>query len=162
DPRQSGKVIGFEAELADEIAKKLGCKATFVQCDYKSLLELLNRGDDVELAINGIEQTTEKRRVAELSRPYYVASMRLAMRDGSPDAKALEDLKGKRVGVLPDTLADKLASDAGCEPARYDAGFETVYKELAQGRTDAVLTDEPTAKYYAPLEPGIHVLPRSF
>lgn len=162
DPRQTGHIIGFEAELAEAIAGKLGVKAKFIQCDYKSLLELVNRGDDADVAINGIEQTSDKRGYVEMSRPYYVASMRLAQRDGTPDVKALDQLKGKRVGVLPDTSADRLATAAGAVAARYDSGFDNVYKELAQGRTDAVLTDEPTAHYYAPLEPGIHVLPAAF
>ncbi len=162
DPRQTGKYIGFETEIAEEIAKRLGVKSKFVQCDYQSLLELVNRGGDADLAINGIEQTGEKRRVCELSHPYYVATMRLAQRNGTVDVKALDQLKGKRIGVLPDTLADKMAQDAGAEPARYTAGFESVYKELAQGRTDAVLTDEPTAIYYAPLEQGIHVVKQPF
>ena len=162
DPRRTGRFIGFEVEIADALAAKLGVKARFVQCDYKSILDLLNRGDDVDVAINGIELTGEKRRVAELSTPYYVASMRLGVREGTAEITSLEAFKGKKVGVLPDTLADRMVQDAGAIPARYDSGFENVYRELAQNRTDGVLTDEPTALFYATLEPGIHVFDRSF
>ncbi len=161
DPRRSGRFIGFEADLADALAEKLGVKAVLDPCDYEQIFNRLGRGD-VDLGINGIELTGEKRKVAELSRPYYVAAMRLAVRAGSPPVASLEEMKGKTIGVVPTTLAERLVAEAGATPRPYNQGFELVYQQLAQGLTDGVLTDDPTTLYYATLEPGVKVLEKSF
>jgi polar amino acid transport system substrate-binding protein len=171
DPKNPEKLVGFEVELADAIAAKLGVKARFVQSEYKTLLDLLARGDDIDLAINGIEATEDKRRICDLSRLYYVAEERLAVRTnaGGSGERAkeawrpgsLDELKGKKAGTLPATLADRLLVAAGAEVHEYDTGLETVYGDLVLGRIDAVLIDEPTALYYGKID-GVTILDKSF
>jgi polar amino acid transport system substrate-binding protein len=156
-----GRLRGFEAELADLLARRLGRTARHVQGPFAQLLPLLERGD-VDVVINGIEATDDRARAYALSRPYWAGPERLTVRRGDPRAPAsLADLRGRRVGTLPGTLAERMLREAGAEVRTYDGGQEDPYRDLALGRTDAVLLDAPIALYYGD-RPELTTLPAGF
>ena len=156
-----GHLRGFEAELAGLLAARLGRTAHHVQAPFAQLLPLLERGD-VEVIINGIEATEDRARAYALSRPYWAGPERLTVRRNDPGAPAtLADLRGRRVGTLPGTLAERMLRAAGAEVRTYDGGQEDPYRDLALGRTDAVLLDAPVALYYGE-RPELTTLPAGF
>src|SRR5581483_3720954 len=148
DPMDPNRLVGFEVELADALGKKLELRARPVPGAWDKLLELLSRGD-FDIALNGIEVAEEKKRVALLSRPYFSAPERLTVRQGDASApRALAALKGRKVGSLPGSLAERIATQAGAEVHTYEGGQDEIYADLKLGRTDAVLLDAPVATYY--------------
>lgn len=155
-------LVGFEVDLADALAKKLGVRARPVQGQWEQLLELLNRGD-FDVALNGIEIAEEKKRVVALSRPYYAAEERLTVRKGDATApRTLEAVKGRRVGTLPGSLAERILKRAGADVRTYEGGQNDIYDDLRLGRTDAVLLDFPITRYYGEIEPALEVVPGAF
>jgi polar amino acid transport system substrate-binding protein len=162
DPRDPNRLIGFEVDLADAIAKQLGVTAHPVQGQWDKLLELLARGD-FDVALNGIEASEEKLRVSLLSEPYYVAAERMTIRRGDASApRSIDDVKGRRLGTLPGALAESILARAGAEVHTYDGGQDDIYKDLLLGRTDGVLLDDPITQYYGAIEPELEVVPGSF
>jgi polar amino acid transport system substrate-binding protein len=162
DPMDPNHLIGFEVELADALAKKLGVRARPVQGQWDKLLSLLARGD-FEVAINGIEVAEEKKRVVDLTRPYYVAAERLTVRRGDPNAPhSLSELKGRPVGTLPGSLAERILRREGVEVKTYDGGQDEIYADLLLGRTAAVLLDDPVTRYYGAIQPELEVVPGAF
>jgi polar amino acid transport system substrate-binding protein len=162
DPMDPNHLVGFEVDLADALAAKLSTHARPVQGAWEHLLELLERGD-FDLALNGIEVAEEKRRVCELSRPYYVAEERLTVRRNDAGApRTLAALKGRRVGTLPGSLAERILRRAGAEVRTYDGGQNEIYDDLRHGRTDAVLLDFPITRFYGEIEPSLEVVPSVF
>ncbi len=162
DPMDPNHLIGFEVDLADALAKKLGVRARPVQGQWDQLLELLARGD-FDVALNGIEVAAEKTRVCELTRPYYVAAERLTVRRGDGNApRSLESLRGRPVGTLPGSLAERILKRAGASVKSYDGGQNEIYDDLRIGRSEAVLLDEPIARYYGAIDPALQVLDGSF
>lgn len=162
DPMDPNHLIGFEVDLAEALASKLGARARPVQGQWESLLELLDRGD-FDVVVNGIEVAEEKKRVAELSRPYYAAAERLTVR--RHDAKAprsLAELRGRRVGTLPGSLAERILTRAGADVKTYEGGQNDIYDDLRIGRTDAVLLDDPITRYYGAIEPSLEVVSGAF
>lgn len=146
------RLIGFEVELAELLAKRLGTTAKPVAGPWDKLLELLARGD-FDIALNGIEVAAEKKRVALLSRPYFAAAEVLTIRRGDASApRTLEALKGKRVGTLPGSLAERIAQRFEADVRTYEGGQDEIYDDLKLGRTDAVLLDEVIARYYGELD----------
>jgi polar amino acid transport system substrate-binding protein len=126
-----------------------------VQGQWDGLLDLLARGD-FDVAMNGLEVAEEKRRVAELSRPYYATSEHLTVRHGDPKApRTLEALKGRKVGTLPSSLAERILKRAGAEVKTYDGGQNDIFDDLRLGRTDAVLMDDPVTLYYGTIDPAL-------
>ena len=162
DPMNPNHLIGFEVDLAAALAAELGVRARPVQGQWDLLLDLLARGD-FDVALNGIEVAEEKQRVCALTRPYYVAPERLTVRRGDAAApRALTALRGRRVGTLPGSLAERILQRAGAEVRTYDGGQNEIYADLLLGRTDAVLLDSPISLYYGEIEPGLETIAGDF
>jgi polar amino acid transport system substrate-binding protein len=162
DPMDPNRLIGFEVDLAEAIAGKLGVRARPVLGPWDSLLELLARGD-FDVALNGIEVAEEKKRVCDLSRPYYAAAERLTVRRGDTHAPhALAQVKGRPVGTLPGSLAERILRREGAQVKAYEGGQDEIFADLKLGRTDAVLLDEPITRYYGAIDPDLEVVPGTF
>ena len=162
DPMDPNHLIGFEVDLAAAIAGELGVRARPIQGQWDVLLDLLARGD-FDVALNGIEVAEEKGRVALLTRPYYVAPERLTVRRADAQAlRTLDDVRGRRVGTLPGSLAERILTRAGAEVRTYDGGQNEIYADLVLGRTDAVLLDAPISLYYGEIEPALAAVPGDF
>jgi polar amino acid transport system substrate-binding protein len=152
DPMDPTRLIGFEVDVAEQLAKRLGTTSNLVPGPWGTLLEHLARGD-FDIALNGIEVAAEKKRVALLSRPYFAAAEVLTVRRGDELApRSLEALKGRKVGTLPGSLAERIAQRFEADVRTYEGGQDEIYDDLKHGRTDAVLLDEPIAQYYGGLE----------
>lgn len=156
-PQQPGVLIGFEVEIANALARKLGVRAAFHQNDWSNLVPSLERGD-FDIVLNGLEDTAARRTRLQLSRPYFVYGETLAVRAGSP-LQALSDLKGRRVGTLNQTVAQDLLTASGAEVVLYE-GQQEPYLDLARGRVEGVLLDHVIADRYGCAQPGLHCLKR--
>ena len=147
DPHDASRLIGFEAELADALARHLGVRAEFVQNDWQTLIPSLERGD-VDMVMNGLEVTPARAGRVAFTRPYYAFSETLVMRRDAPAVSSLSDLRSHRVGTLGSSLAhDLLAATPGVEIVLYE-GVEEPYIDLEQGRIDAVVLDNVIARRY--------------
>ncbi|MBK9259574.1 MAG: ABC transporter permease subunit [Polyangiaceae bacterium] len=162
DPMDPNHLIGFEVDFAAALAKKLGIRPRPVQGSWEQLLALLARGD-FDVVINGVEIADEKKRIVDLSRPYYIAAERLTVRKGDKNApRTLEDTKGRKVGTLPGSLAARLLQRAGADVRTYEGGQNEIYDDLKIGRTDAVLLDDPITLYYGAIDPALEVVDGAF
>src|SRR5262245_24427195 len=147
DPRDGRGLVGFEVEIADALARRLGVRAEFVQNDWQTLIPSLERGD-FDVAMNGIEVTPARRARVSFTRPYYGFDETLVVRREDHAIATLTDLRGERVGTLDGSLAlDLLADVPGVEIVRYE-GVEEPYADLEQGRVRAVLLDSIIAARY--------------
>jgi polar amino acid transport system substrate-binding protein len=156
-----GRFQGFELELAEALAAKLGRTARHVQGPFAQLLPLLERGD-VDVVINGIEISEDRQRAYGLTRPYWAGPERLTVRRGEAHPpSALEELRGRPVGTLPGTVAERSLRSVGADVRTYDGSQEDPYRDLALGRIDAVLLEAPVALYYGEL-PGLVTLEAGF
>ncbi|MHB8843964.1 MAG: ABC transporter substrate-binding protein/permease [Nitrospirota bacterium] len=146
DPRDPSKLIGFELDIAEAVAKRMGVRAQLVQTAWDSLIPALERGD-YDLAMNGLEITSERLDRVLMSRPYYVYALQLMVRKDDDRIHGTSDLRGKTVGTLAGAVAhDLLASIGGVDIRSYSAAWP--YEDLALGRLDAVFLDTPITVYY--------------
>jgi polar amino acid transport system substrate-binding protein len=159
DPTQPDHVIGFEVDIMDAIARRLGVRARMVQYAWSNLVPSLERGD-FDVICNGLEATDDRRQRLLLSNPYYVYAETLTVRNGS-DVRSVFDLGGKRVGTLNQTYAYDILRKLYGDVAKVYEGNEEPYTDLELGRTDAVLLDNIIADRYActPQHPALHCLP---
>ena len=147
DPQQPERLIGFEAELADALAARLGVKAAMVQNQWDQLTPALLRGN-FDIILNGLELTPENQQRIALTRPYFVYAQQIVTRKETDGLTRLENLKGKSVGVLSSSVAQRLVEAAGLEPKIYPGNVETL-RDLKAGRLEAVVLDLPIAIHYA-------------
>jgi polar amino acid transport system substrate-binding protein len=156
DPARPGHIVGFEAELAEALARALGVRAEFVQNDWSTLVPSLERGT-FDVALNGLEVTPARLARVAFTRPYYLFSERLMARVGDGRVRDLAALRGLRVGTLANSQAWDLLLAAGAVAVPYE-GVDEPFADLAAGRTDAVLMDDVIAERYAPRHAGLRVV----
>src|SRR5450432_2175682 len=156
DPARPGHLIGFEAELAEALARALGVRAELVQNDWSTLVPSLERGT-FDVALNGLEVTPARAARVAFTRPYYLFSERLVARAGDAGVLSLASLRGRRVGTLASSQAWDLLLAAGATAIPYE-GVDEPFADLANGRTDAVLMDDIITDRYAPRHAGLRVV----
>lgn len=153
DPKDPTKLIGFEVEIVEAIAKQLGVRPQIVQTAWDSLIPALERGD-YDMAMNGIEILPEREKRVLFSRPYYVYTLQLVVRKDDDRIKSIHDLSGKKVGTLAGAVAqDMLTKIGGVDIRSYSAAWP--YEDLALRRLDAVFLDTPIAAYYGRPDPRL-------
>ncbi len=154
DPENPDRLIGFEVDLVEALAKKLGRKPEYVQNQWDGLVPGLKRGD-YDIAINGIEITEERLREAAFSIPYFHTYEQISVRRGDESIQSLAAARGKVAGALTASLAERILEEAGGIETRSYSSQTNLYEDLANGRLDLVLMDQPVAVYYADPDPRL-------
>lgn len=158
DPEHPENVIGFEAEIVEALAKELGMRVQRFQNNWGGLVQGLNR-HDYDIVVNGLEITEDRAQVVNFTEPYYVTAEALSVRKNDEAIRGVNDLTGKRVGTLTGSLAQRLLSEWEFPLEVKTYGEELhLYNDLAFGRLDAVLLDEPIALYYAKSNPELKIV----
>ena len=148
DPRDPSKLVGFDVEIAELIAKKLGRTPQFLQVQFTSLDQSAKRGD-FDIGLSGIEDIPARRQSLAASIPYYEFREVLTIREGDRERyRSLAGLKGKRVATLGGTMAYDLLLEAerthGITAVSYDDDVHP-YSDLLLGRVDGVVLDNVLA-----------------
>lgn len=157
DPAAPSHVIGFEAEIIAAVAKRLGRTAQFVQNGWGSLIPGLDR-DSYDVSIDGLEITAEHAAKVDFSDSYLTSYEQIVVRRGTPGLTTMAALVDRRVGSLKASLAERLLREApGVIAVPYDSEIDA-YSDLANGRLDAVLMDQPIAQYYAAPDPRLELV----
>ncbi len=154
DPKNPRQIVGFEVELAEALGRQLKRKPVFVQNQWDALIQGLRR-NNYDLALNGLEITEDRKTQINFSLPYYATTLQISVRVDENSIKSLADLKGKLVGTLKYSLAQRvLEREGGIRLRTYD-GLINAYQDLGFGRTDAVFNDYPIAVYYSKPNPKL-------
>lgn len=108
---QNGKIVGFDVDLIDLVAKDLGVKQTIVDTPFEGIEtgEAFKTGK-CDLAAAAITITDKRDRVMDFSDGYFDANQALLVKKGS-GVKALKDLKGKVLGVQQGTTGEEYAKE---------------------------------------------------
>ena len=161
DPHHPSQLIGFEFELAEALAKKLGVHAAMVQNQWDQLIPALDRGN-FDIILNGLELTPEHQQRIALSRPYYVYAQQIVTRKDAPILQGMADLEGKVVGVLSGSVAERLIRQATNVVWKSYPGNVETFADLKNGRLEAVLVDLPIAIHYARPDPLLQLSGKPF
>lgn len=161
DPQDPNRLIGFEVDIAEELASRLGVEQRMVQTPWSTLPQALTRGD-FDIVLNGLEVTPERQQRLLFTRPYYRFQEALMVREDSQDIEDLGDLAGRRAGTLKGALAQQILQEVpGINIILYDDNVSP-YRDLALGRLDGVLMDFPIAHYYGEKVPGLRYAGRAY
>ena len=70
DPADPSRVVGFDVEVAELIARGLGRAPRFVEVAFASIDQSIARGD-ADIGLSGIEDTPARRAGYAVTLPYY-------------------------------------------------------------------------------------------
>jgi polar amino acid transport system substrate-binding protein len=145
----SGKLTGFDVDLSQALASRLGRKnATFDQLPFTSLLPAVTSGRD-QVAISGILDTAQRRKQVSFSKPYINDSFVISVKSSNSSVKGISDLSKASIAVQVGTIPEEFVK-AKLPKAKIVTVQDTpsAFQLVAQGRADAVITDAPVAGYY--------------
>jgi polar amino acid transport system substrate-binding protein len=153
----SGKVIGFDVDLMDLVAKDLGVEQKIVDTPFEGIRsgQDLNTGK-CDVAAAGMTITEERRKVMNFSAPYFNATQSMLVKAGKP-YKSLDDLRGKKFGVQAGTTGRDYAKKVEQEKGLQLVEFEDLAAEqqaLANGQVEAAINDLPVWTEYIKEHPG--------
>lgn len=141
------KFVGFDVDLISAIAKEMDCKPKFYDMKFEELLPSLESGK-VDLVVSGMTITSERRKMAEFSDPYYKTGISIIVRKKDKAINSVEDLPGKRIAVKRGTTsADMVKKMKGVILKETNSAADAL-QELDKGLVEAVVNDKPVNAYY--------------
>jgi polar amino acid transport system substrate-binding protein len=149
----SGKIVGFDVDLAKEVFERIGLEVRFQPIDWTMKEAELTSGN-IDLIWNGYTITEERKEKVAFTEPYLEnKQIVVVLADSTINAKA--DLAGKKVAIQNQSSAvdavntepELVASFDGGEPILFETNNEC-FMDLEAKRADAVVADEVLARYY--------------
>jgi len=157
---KDGKVVGFDVDILNLLAKKLGVKEKVISIDWNQITSgAVFAARKCDVAMGGETITKKRAQVVLFSDPYFDATQVLLVKKGS-GISGLADLKGKRLGVQTDTTgqiyADKRASKYGYTTVIFsDVALET--SAVSAGAVAAAINDNGPMYQYVQSHPKTKV-----
>ncbi len=148
----SGKVVGFDFDLMDLVAKKLGVTTEIVDIEFQQITSgAAFAAKKCDVGAAAITIKADRQAAALFSDPYFAATQALLVQDGS-GIKDLSVLKGKVVGVQTDTTgmdyANNNAAANGYTVKVFD-DFPSSANAVLAGTVDAAINDNGVVYNYS-------------
>ena len=151
----SGELVGYDVEVANAIAEKLGVKATFVEGGWDGLLAGLESGR-YDIMVNGVDIDEERQEKYDFSVPYAYNRTAVIVRGDDDSVQSMEDLNGKSTANTISSTYAELAERYGANVTGVDDLNQT-FELLLTGRIDATLNAEVTYYDYMKAHPDANV-----
>src|ERR687891_2927077 len=137
---QTGEVEGFDVDLGNYIADRLGVEPNFREATSDNRIPLLVDGT-IDLILSTMTITEERDLEIDFSEPYYVAYGDVLVPQDS-DIQTIDDLNGQRVcTALGSTYADTIKKEAPDADLRLVDLYSECFDQVQTGAVDAVSTD---------------------
>ena len=158
----SGNLVGFEIDLVNEVAKRLGKEAKIENIPFNGLFSAVQSGQ-IDAAVSSITITQKRLQSVSFAQPYYDSDQSLTVTAAS-GLKKLEDMKGKVIGVDTGSTGDMWATqhqaEYGFGEIRKFEGLAPAMLDLEAGRIDGYISDIPALLYYVKDKPQFAVVQR--
>ena len=152
------QIVGFDIEIAKELAKDLGVKLEIKDMAFDGLLVAL-QADKMDMIFAGMTPTDERKQNADFSDIYFTATHRFILRSGDEATiTKMEDLKGKKIGVQKGSIQADIAK-ANFQEAdiKLLEKVPDLILDLKNKKVDAILVESTVADIQAQKNPGIAV-----
>jgi polar amino acid transport system substrate-binding protein len=151
----NGPYVGFEVDLAEYLAKKLGRVSKPVEAEWSTLPELLDKPREgekgIDLVLNGYESRDDLKANYAATVPYYVYRLQLVARKDDDTVAGWHDLKpkGKRIGVLEGSIAFDYCDKRYPGQVVANKDVATMFNSVAdQTHADVTVQDNPACVFY--------------
>ena len=152
-------IVGFDIDIAKEIAKDLGVELEIKDMDFNGLLAALET-ENVDMVIAGMTPDEERKKSVDFSKVYYDPEQGLLVRDEDKEKyKSIEDLKGMKVGAQKGTVQEEVANDIEDSQVKALGKITDLVLELKNGKIDGVILAIPVAKAYDKANPDLSLSP---
>lgn len=144
---QGGKVVGFDVDMIDLVAKKLGVTQQVIDTPFETIKtgSALNAGK-CDVAAAGMTIKPERARFVDFSKPYFNATQALMTKKGTAFA-SLNDVKAKKlhVGSQAQTTGEEYVQGKGIDAKSYEDSA-SLLNGLRSGEVDVIVEDYPVVQ----------------
>jgi len=141
----TGKLVGFDVDVANKMGQLLGLKVDFKNPAWETIPAGLQQGK-YDVSIGSMTITPERQKVLAFTDPYYYTSGQIFVKKGGPQITGVADLAGKKVGVgAATTYYDYLKKNTKAVVKTYTTDADA-FPDLANGNLDFVMTAGPTGQ----------------
>lgn len=150
---KEGKIVGYDPDIADAMAPKIGVKAQFIDTAWSGIIPALY-ARKFDCIMSAMTMTKERAEKVLFSMPYADASNVILLRADEDRIKTADDLSGKILGVQLGSAAagiikvfeSKLtaAGKPGYADVKQYEHYPEAYQDLLNKRTDAVVNSRST------------------
>ncbi|MCC8061570.1 MAG: transporter substrate-binding domain-containing protein [Clostridiales bacterium] len=154
---EKDELVGYDVEVAQLIAEKLGVEVKFIEGEWDGLLAGLD-DSRYDIMVNGVGITEERQEKYDFSTPYAYNRTAVIVRDDYDEINSMEDLNGKKTANTISSTYAMQAERYGAEVSGVDDLNQTI-ELLLSGRIDATLNAEVTFFDYVNAHPeaGIQI-----
>lgn len=139
---ESGNLVGFEADIVQELADALGVELELVPVSSDTRIPLITQGR-IDLAASTLSHYWERDEVVDYTIGYFFG-VQVVMVDRDSGITALTDLAGERVGAAAGagTLEELPKVVPGVEMESFE-NYQDAFLAMQQGAIAGVATDLP-------------------
>ncbi len=153
----SQQVVGFDIDLMDLVAKKLGVKQSVVDTPFEGIKsgQDLNSGK-CDVAAAGMTINKDRQAVMDFSVPYFDADQALLTRSNQRYT-SLAALKGRKLGTQASTTGEEYGQQHAKQNGYTTVSFKdlaALQQALATRQVDAAIDDLPVMATYVKHNPG--------
>jgi lysine-arginine-ornithine-binding protein len=146
---EGSKPVGFDVELAQALAKKMGLTLEVISTAWDGIIPGL-KTKKYDIIMSAMTITADRKKQINFSDPYIDSNQSLAVANNST-IKSTNDLKGKTIGVQIDTTgqtkAEELNKTVGFKEIQKFDTILVAFEALEQGKIDAIINDYPVNMY---------------
>ncbi len=156
---ETGEFEGFEVDIVNEIAARMGTTAQIEGYDFRALFVAAASGR-VDMVISSLTITDERLESQSFTQPYVEGALGVAVLEGS-EIQSLEDLRGRRIGTIatsfPERWMNERAEEIGFAANNSYDTTANMLTDLMTRRVEAVVNDAVGLRYAATQMQGIEV-----
>lgn len=157
DPTNPKHLIGFEVEIAVAMAALMRINQTQIEVCYANLEQALS-SNQIDMVMNGWEQTSDRQKTENFSDPYYRYGQQIIVRVDDTRFSGVNPtdvsvLGGYTVGTGSGYKAEDIMNTYnGTNPPKkinvHSYAGNIAFSDLVQHKVDAFFLDFPIAAYY--------------
>ncbi|WP_339193705.1 ABC transporter permease subunit [Paenibacillus sp. FSL P4-0176] len=142
------EIVGFDIEIAKEIAKDLGAELVIEDMGFDGLLPSLQSGR-VDLVISGMTPTDERKKSIDFSDTYYKSKQVIMVRNVDKDKyPTMAELENAKIGVQKGSIQETIGqSIPGAKLTALDK-ISDIVLQLQTKRIDAAIVEDTVAVGY--------------
>ena len=145
---EGDKYVGFDVDLSEAIAKKLGLKMEFKSMGFDALIPAVQSGD-IDMIAAGINATPEREKALDFSDVYFdQGGFITVVRKDNTSIHNMDELAGKTVGVQIGTVPVDMAKAIPNTTVKEMDSNSNIFMELKAGTIDGAIIDNAVAMYY--------------
>lgn len=157
DPKDGKTIIGFDVDIAEAIAKKIGVKLEIKDTKFDGLVPALV-AKSIDFVIAGMTPDEDRMKSVDFSQIYFKADQVVVVKDSDNTISKVTDMKGKKFGAQLGTTSEKAAKTVEGINLKTLDKVDQLCLQVKNGNLDGIVLEETVAAAYVKSMGGLKIV----